>query len=152
MTRRLVCFAVLAVCSVAAAQRPDPDIKPGEARPQPKDGFSSASELEHWAQTSSFGGGFAKKMRLGFHDVYIVDRCLTSGVPLFELSVYVQSSPTSRLRLLTSTPAQLGLLRESENDNTIVVQRRDKNKDEWSTVFILHPDIFEPSIDLRLGQ
>jgi hypothetical protein len=116
----------------------------GEVAEHPKDGFASLQALRTFAETSSFGGGVLTTHRLGDRDIYVVNRCFTSGAPTSELSVYLPRPKGDGFYSALIQPIRMVEIRSEVVADAIIFEQYDYDQRSWVTAMTLTKHFFRP--------
>lgn len=125
---------IMLVATLCANDRPA--LKVGESTPAPIDGFADFEGLNHWASTSSFGGGGAGRLQIGGTNVFYSNRMFTSGLATSELNFFTQSHD-GRIRSFLLVPTQLKEHKITTENDQIVVRCYNPSTKEWPIAMII---------------
>ena len=137
----LLILCGLTFASIAEPEsEPKSSLGPFESEPIPKGGFKNFAELDKWAGSSSFGGGWATRLDLDGVEVLYSKRSVTSGRATTELIFFVRYK--DHLKLFVNIPWQFGEYRVSVIKKEIVVEL--SASEGWVTAMKISSEMLPP--------
>ena len=116
----------------------DTALKSGQALQYPSSGFSSASELERFARTSSFGGGEVTEHVVRNSRLWISIRKATSGLAVYDCAVFRQAGE-HRFVMALYLPSSLNEYQIQEGENSLRILRFDSNSKNFVEYVVFTP-------------
>lgn len=136
--KNLLHFVILFSCSVCFADGPK---KVGDIDPVPERGFGDASALKHWSGSSSFGGGWTKKLELPGREAYWTCRSITSGRASTELIFWMRRA--DRILPCLIMPMRFAEYQVEQESGDVIVKSRDQDSGTKREALRLNAVFFE---------